>query len=160
MHDPNASPMPLSVSDARSPVGLARSMAAIPVLFGLLSGCAGLPSTQAASASMPQAPVVTDLRGHRIDVRAGGPFEIRLPSNRSTGYRWTLIDPIPAAVRLDGESLYEQGPHAMPGAPGVEIWRFTGVAPGQGTLHFEYRRPWEPATVPPAQRTRYRVEVR
>jgi len=46
------------------------------------------------------------------------------------------------------------------GAPGQEVWRFEGATRGIGRLGFVYRRPFEPATLPPAQRTSYRVEVR
>jgi hypothetical protein len=35
-----------------------------------------------------------------------------------------------------------------------------GATRGIGRLGFVYRRPFEPATLPPAQRTSYRVEVR
>jgi len=41
-----------------------------------------------------------------------------------------------------------------------ETWRFAATEPGTGTLRFEFRRPADPPTVPPAQRASYRIEVR
>jgi len=113
------------------------------------------PSTQE-----PAVAVSTDLRGYRLDLRAGERVEIRLPSNRSTGYVWLLVDPVPAMVRQLDAARYETGRIELAGAPGTEVWTFEAAARGTGQLMFEYRRPFDPPTVPPAQRTGYRVEVR
>jgi inhibitor of cysteine peptidase len=138
------------------------ALAGLVVVLGL-AGCESTgwfkpPSSSASAAA--EGPVVTDLRGFRIDVRRGQTFEVRLPSNASTGYRWTLVDPVPPVVRGVGVGRYEQGRTDLAGAPGIETWTFEAVSAGSGPLNFEYRRPWEPPTVPPAQRAAYRVEVR
>lgn len=101
-----------------------------------------------------------DLRGFRIASKVGEAFEVRLPGFPSSGYRWTLVDPVPAAVRAVGIGRGEPVPGGLAGAPGQEIWRFEGASAGSGVLHFEFRRAGEPASVPPAQRASYRVEVR
>lgn len=127
----------------------------------LAAGCHSVPRAGADDpAAAPGGRPVADLRGQRVDVRVGEPFDIRLPSNPSTGYRWTLVDPIPVTVRADGVARYEAGASGVAGAPGVETWSFVGVAAGPGQLRFEYRRPWEPATIQPAQRASFRVDVR
>jgi inhibitor of cysteine peptidase len=101
-----------------------------------------------------------DLRGYRIATRVGENFEIRLPGNPSTGYRWTLVDPVPTVVVADGVVRGEGGRGDLVGAGAQETWTFRGAAPGTGWLNFEYRRPFDPPSTPPAQRTGYRVEVR
>jgi predicted secreted protein len=108
----------------------------------------------------PAAAVSTDLRGYRLDLRAGERVEIRLPGNRSTGYRWVLVDPVPPMVRQVEAARYDAVRTDLSGAPGTETWLFEAAARGAGQLMFEYRRPFDPPTVPPAQRSSYRVEVR
>lgn len=109
----------------------------------------------------PEPPVTVDLRGSRIDVRVGQGFEVRLPGNPSTGYRWVLVDPVPAQVRQLGVARLERiGSGPGVGAPAQEVFTFEAAQPGVSALAFEYRRPWEAATTPPAQRTGYRLEVR
>jgi predicted secreted protein len=101
-----------------------------------------------------------DLRGYRIATRVGDLFEIRLPGFPDSGYRWSLVDPVPAIVRGESVARGEAGPGDLAGAPAQEVWRFAGAAAGTGTLHFEFRRPGEPPATPPAQRATYRIEVR
>lgn len=136
-------------------------LAAAAIGLLLAAGCHTAPMMAGADdAATPGDRPVADLRGQRVDVRVGQPFDIRLPSNPSTGYRWTLVDPVPTSVRADGVARYEAGASGVAGAPGVETWSFVGAMAGGGQLRFEYRRPWEPATALPAQRASFRVEVR
>lgn len=44
------------------------------------------------------------------------------------------------------------------GAGGTETWTFAAPEPGQTTLNFVYRRPWE--TKPPIDSAAFRVRVR
>jgi predicted secreted protein len=48
----------------------------------------------------------------------------------------------------------------MPGAPGEERWVFQAKRPGSAMLRLEYRRAFEPANIPAAQRVSYQVVVR
>ena len=103
---------------------------------------------------------VVDLRGFRIAARVGEAFEVRLPGFPSSGYRWTLSDPLPPSIRAIGVGRAEAGAGDLAGAPGQEVWRFEGAAVGGGVLNFEFRRPDDPPSVPPAQRASYRIDVR
>ncbi len=47
----------------------------------------------------------------------------------------------------------------MPGCAETTTFRFEAVAPGEGTLRLEYRRPWETG-VPPARTFEILVRVR
>lgn len=127
----------------------------------LVAGCTLSPLADTPPTTQERAAAVsTDLRGYRIDLRTGERAEIRLPGNRSTGYRWTLVDPVPALVRQTEGARYGTSGTSLPGAPGMEIWTFEAASPGVGLLMFEYRRPFDPPNLPPAQRMSYRVEVR
>jgi inhibitor of cysteine peptidase len=136
------------------------TVAALVLAAVIGAGCAAANTGSASAPVTPPDPVSTDLRGSRIEVRIGEAFEVRLPSNPSTGYRWELVDPVPGIVRAVGVSRVEPTRGDLVGAPGQEVWRFEGATPGIGRLGFIYRRPFEPASTPPAQRTSYRVEVR
>jgi predicted secreted protein len=118
----------------------------------------GAPTTSIGPA--PDGVPSVDLRGYRIATRVGDLFEVRLPGFPSSGYRWTLVDPVPSIVRTDRVMRGEDGPGDLAGVPTQVAWRFAGAEPGTGTLRFEFRRPTDPPTVPPAQRATYRIEVR
>jgi inhibitor of cysteine peptidase len=125
----------------------------------LAGGCA----TQAPDGTPnppPGPPVLADMRDYRIDLKPRQVLEIRLPSNPSTGYRWVLIDPVPPTVRQVDLRRERSQRTEIAGAPGTEVWQFEGDTKGVGVLQFEYRRTFEPPTLPPAQRAAFRVHVR
>jgi len=69
----------------------------------------------------------------------------RLPSNPSTGFRWTLAKEPDAGLTVHGEPTAVRGAYqARLGAPGNEIWSLSATQSGEYTLQFVYRRPWEP----------------
>jgi inhibitor of cysteine peptidase len=120
-------------------------------------------------------------------VAPGQQFDIRLPSNPSTGYRWevgTALDD--AVVKLVGSDFQRAEPPRAapaatptpPGSPpsplprgdvggataplgqeGIETWRFEAVAVGRTAIELVYVRPWE-TDVAPARRAVYSVDVR
>jgi len=136
---------------------------------GLLALTLGLPLLGAAGCAAPilGSPatmqdgnlVMADLRTYRLALTMGQIGEVRLPSNPSTGYRWALIEPATGLLTLMDHG-FTAASTTMLGAPGEERWTFKAVRVGTGELRFEYRRPWEPPDVPPAQRTRFEVQVR
>jgi inhibitor of cysteine peptidase len=129
------------------------------VALMIAGGCA-TPAADGTPNPPPGPPVLADLRSYRIDLKPRQTLEIRLPSNPSTGYRWVLLDPVPPTVR-QVDLRREPGQRSeLAGAPGTEVWQFEGDAKGVGVLNFEYRRTFEPPTVPPAQRASFRVHVR
>ncbi|MCA3179591.1 MAG: protease inhibitor I42 family protein [Burkholderiaceae bacterium] len=167
---PALRPIPGGASRARR----GAPVAAVLVLASLLPGCGspsmadrpsmmappmlGAPTTSIGPA--PDGVPSVDLRGYRIATRVGDVFEVRLPGFPSSGYRWTLVGPVPSVVRADRVASSEAGAGELAGVPAQETWRFSGAEPGSGTLRFEFRRPADPPTMPPAQRATYRIEVR
>jgi predicted secreted protein len=161
------------VATAAAPRGVGATVA-IGIALAALAGCESMaPSERPTGLSSPiwGAPSsagshvvdgvqAVDLRGFRIASRVGEAFEVRLPGFPSSGYRWTLVDPVPAAVRTVGIGRSDAGPGELSAAPGQEVWRFEGAGTGGGVLNFEFRRSGDPSSAPPAQRASYRVDVR
>lgn len=125
----------------------------------LCGGCAP-PILGENRVSTPGQMVVADLRDYRIEVMRGQPFEVRLPSNPSTGYRWTIVESPVELIDQTETVRYLPGRTDLIGAPGEERFSFLAVKPGAGNLKLEYRRPFEPAEVVAAQRATFKVEIR
>jgi inhibitor of cysteine peptidase len=87
--------------------------------------------------------------GTTSTVRAGDTLIVSLRSNASTGYTWRIAQNDQEHLRPLGEA-YDQPTHAMPGAPGRQVFRFQARSPGRSTLRLDYVRPWEKNT-PPAE---------
>lgn len=94
-----------------------------------------------------------------MNLRVNQPLILRLPSNPSTGYSWTL--PVaPQLLRVEGKPGFEEANTApgVVGAGGQEVWTLRALTAGEETLRFEYRRPWE-KDAPPARSLLYRIEI-
>ena len=84
--------------------------------------------------------------GASVTVKAGDTIQIKLRSNRTTGYSWAEIkDKTDAKVLKSDGGNYEVNPHpeGMVGVGGVETFTFTAVAPGKTEIALGYARPWE-----------------
>lgn len=97
--------------------------------------------------------------GRTVDVRRGQSIAVLLPSNRSTGFRWSLVPALAGVLTASRDAGYTQDSSGGVGAPGVETWTFEASQSGQQELRFEYRRPWE-KTVPPARVIALTIAVR
>src|SRR5262245_5847357 len=126
------------------------------ILVVLLAGCAdhlypGYPEPAPAMLSEADAARPVELeRGRRIT--------LRLESNHSAGYRWTLAASGDAGLEQIGEPFYTVE-KSVPGGGGAEYWTFRGTRSGTKRLEFEYRRPWEKDR-PAARTLGYTVHVR
>jgi predicted secreted protein len=97
--------------------------------------------------------------GQSVEVKRGQTVIVRLDSNRSTGYRWTLIEPDSPVLTSTGAAVYEERAVGGPvGANGTETWSFVVAKNGEQELVFEYRRPWE-SDLPAARRVSYTVRA-
>ena len=79
-----------------------------------------------------------------VRLAAGQRLRIRLPSNPSTGHRWSLAGEPPVVVSLAATPRFEPGKAPVLGAPGHETWRWLASRPGRGTLRLRYSQPHEP----------------
>jgi inhibitor of cysteine peptidase len=105
--------------------------------FGLFAGGSAEPPAMRTEADS----------GHAVALRIGQELILALNSNHSTGYSWIRTDTeTPVLVTLGKPEYKSGGP--LPGASGLEIWKFRAVRRGAQTLELEYRRPWEKHTQP------------
>lgn len=84
--------------------------------------------------------------GASVTVKAGDTVQVKLRSNRTTGYSWAeLKDKTDAKVLKSNGGSYEVNAHpeGMVGVGGVETFTFTAVAPGRTEIALGYARPWE-----------------
>src|SRR5436309_3061380 len=109
--------------------------------FAMLGGwgCASSKPNRPTSNSNPNPITVGQAQsGREIALTVGQHLLVRLPSNHTTGYRWTLVDSpgVPAIVRSDGPAVYETNANnaGMVGVGGTEAWSFTGVRTGDAEL--------------------------
>jgi inhibitor of cysteine peptidase len=127
----------------------------------LIAGAvAALPLAACASKKPPPEPLsVTEANtGGSVALARDQQLIVRLPSNPTTGYRWSLAQQSTPVLQPEGAPTYEKGA-VDAGAGGTEIWRFAPTQAGEGTLRLEYRRLWE-ADVAPARVVSYKVTVR
>lgn len=96
--------------------------------------------------------------GQSIKVRVGEEFEIRLKSNPTTGYSWTMREPPDEAVVVITDKAFIAPGSGRLGAPGEELWKLKAVGKGKTRISFEYRRSFEPDK-PPAERETFQVMV-
>ena len=81
-----------------------------------------------------------------VAVGLGEDFEIRLQSNPSAGYVWEP-DSLPRGIELSWSESVPPGAGERPGDAGTQVFRFTSSEPGDTTLSFVLKRPWESEVV-------------
>ncbi len=72
-------------------------------------------------------------------------FEIVLPENPTTGFRWKFIEEGAPVCRLVGDE-FDAG--RAPGAGGIHHWRFRAEQPGAGAIRMALGRSWRSAADP------------
>jgi inhibitor of cysteine peptidase len=94
---------------------------------------------------------------HEVQIHIGEVFEIALPENPTTGFRWNVeASGEPFCSLLDDH--FESAPQNLPGQRGCHYWHFKAVQVGSGNITLVYRRSWE-RTVTPARRFTLRVHT-
>jgi inhibitor of cysteine peptidase len=133
------------------------------VFFFLLLACSCVVAQQAAATSPAKAPsqvVLTDRdNGTDVDLAPNTRLLVKLPSNASTGYSWTVVgDPSPLKLQ---KASFQNGKtkSGAVGASGTAVFQLNASSAGMATLTFVYRRSWE-YNVPPMKTFSIRVNVR
>ncbi len=76
-----------------------------------------------------------------LTVKAGQNFDIVLPANASTGYRWQIVGTTDASlIQSVGQNFISEQP-VLPGSGGVDVWTFSALSPGETELQFGYFPP-------------------
>ncbi|GLV54741.1 hypothetical protein KDH_15880 [Dictyobacter sp. S3.2.2.5] len=90
--------------------------------------------------------------GSLVTVAPNTLIVVRLPSNASTGYSWSVAPPLSPLLRFQGQHYIAPTPTVPPrvGAPGTEEFTFLAQSLGTAQLRLVYKHPWE-TMQPPAQ---------
>lgn len=89
------------------------------------------------------------------DLRVDEEFQIVLPENPTTGYRWHIPDRVPPIVVLL-EHHFERSSGLL-GAGGTHEWKFRAVKPGTGVIEMFYARSFEKGKI--AQQFRLQIRI-
>lgn len=126
----------------------------------VLAACSGRASTSNATVA-PATRLTPTPQAASLGAAASQAFSVVLEGHGTAGYEWSLQEGYDTRiVRPRGaKRTGELAEGAAIGASSAEIFDFTAVAPGQATLIFVSRRPWE-APSPADETRRYTVTVR
>jgi len=134
---------------------MGRGCRSLLVAIALAAGChAAQPP-----AALPPVALTDADAGRSVDLSLGQQLLVRLASNHSAGYSWSVAEETDAVVALQQTPSYEESDATHLGAGGTETFRFEAVRTGEQTLHFAYRRPWERGS-PNARSLSYTITVR
>lgn len=92
-----------------------------------------------------------------VRASAGETFQVTLPGNATTGFRWEFT-PAPQNVSMvDLVSATYEASTTSAGAPGLHRFEFLALRAGRTELRFAYRRSWE--TKEPREQKTIVVEI-
>src|SRR5262249_27911725 len=94
----------------------------------------------------------------KVKLARGDTLEVRLPSNRTTGFSWQVAKIEKDRLKSQGKPMYEAPKKGLIGAGGTEVFRFTAEAAGKTELELVYKRPFE-KDKPPARTYKLTVEI-
>ena len=111
----------------------------------LLTGCASssftptptLPATVETPNTLPEPTDPTQL----MTIKSGETFDLLVPSNSSTGYRWGIIPELDMNIVEFVEQGYLPEEPVMPGSGGMDVWTFRAVNAGDTTIVLGYYPP-------------------
>ncbi len=126
----------------------------IPPAEALQTASSGASAKTAASAV-----TVTDQdNGKDIDLAPDQTLIVKLASNPSTGYKWT-VEGDPAPLKLQKQTYRKSTKSSAMGAPGMEVFQFSAGSSGIANLKLNYHRSFE-YNLPPVKTFSLRVNVR
>ena len=82
---------------------------------------------------------------------------VKLKAQLSTGYGWSVAGS-PDILSLAGQPELEPDPEQLSGGVEHQVFRFSAVKAGSGSLELQYIRPWL-KNVPPAKKFKVNVTV-
>ncbi|MFL1517092.1 peptidase inhibitor I42 [Pseudomonas prosekii] len=119
-----------------SPTRLFVPLAAALMAVALLAGCASQTSQNVTVEKQSECPA---------KLHNGQNLIVMLPSNPTTGYRWSIQDSAGGVLRALSPEVYSNPEDAgIVGSAGVSTWRFQSFASGTGRLRLTYSQPWAP----------------
>jgi predicted secreted protein len=85
--------------------------------------------------------------GESAEMPKGKSFQIALPENPATGFRWKITANGEPVSTMTGEDFH---PSTRAGGQGIHCWRFRTVQAGESEIGMVLQRTWE-APAEPAQ---------
>ena len=127
-------------------------------LFFLTAAMALASAAPAQSGPDLRPPVVVGEASGPVRVKLGQLLEVRLQMQAGTGYSWAASGDGGNLEFIDQTTL-----HPWDGAPTVggsqtQMFIYRAIGPGEATLRFAYRRPWE-GGVAPAKTVEQKVTI-
>jgi len=107
--------------------------------FLLLAGCGG--------PKLPQITFQSNNTDNKIEV--GKSFQVVLPSNQTTGYKWEMVDLTSGVLEQVKNDYRVSKKYAenVVGTGGEETWTFKVLKDERSHIVMEYRRPWNKSDV-------------
>lgn len=87
-----------------------------------------------------------DAADQTLRLVVGQPATIDLDENPSTGYGWAIDTQASSNLSLldvEDRGFSKQADDKAIGAPGIHRWSVRATSPGNASITFVYRRPWE-----------------
>jgi len=75
-------------------------------------------------------------------LKVGQNFCIEIESNPSTGFSWHLSELDKSIVSLIKQDFKSKNDGMMVGVPGLDLWCFQALAPGQARVELAYYQSW------------------
>lgn len=129
--------------------------ASIPAAAEILQAASSGTSAKTAASAVT---VGDQDNGKDIDLASNQTLVVKLASNPSTGYKWT-VEGDPAPLKLEKQTYRKSTKSSAMGAPGLQVFQFSGGSSGIANLKLNYHRSFE-YNVPPAKTFSLRVNVR
>jgi len=86
--------------------------------------------------------VTEEVNGTRVVLNTGDTLVVKLKSNPTIGFSWALSGGVGAFLRTEiSEMQYDKTGRV--GAGGHQVFRYTAVGTGQGSVTLQYRRSFE-----------------
>jgi inhibitor of cysteine peptidase len=83
--------------------------------------------------------------GKSAKLPIGDSFEVSLPENPTTGFRWKITAGGEPASKMINEDFH---PGARVGGQGIHTWRFRAVQQGESEIRMVLQRSWETPAEP------------
>lgn len=131
--------------------------------FALVAGCAvaqdAAPAPEKSAPTEPAAPVANTNKmpdkiindagnGASATLKKGQRLLVKLGSNPTTGYEWSVAKTDDKLLPTDGETEFDVPTTQMAGVPTVQTLFFKAKAVGKVVLELQYTRPWEEDKAP------------
>lgn len=83
-------------------------------------------------------------KDNQLEVTIDEPFEVSLPSNPTTGFRWELKESVGKvkSATEDNVGKFKAGASRPLGSGGTQVFSFIAEEIGEAILTFVYKRPW------------------